>query len=110
MGEHQSAAEPRPLAGARPQIAAHENGARIWRQPGLPERGMARQWCRLRVWLWRFMAARLQVSGIVAGQVFMTAVGPGDAQLSVTAQGTGSNALQVADIGFIITNVQEFRA
>ena len=71
---------------------------------------MARQLCRLRVRFWRFMAARLQVSGIVAGQVFMTAVGPGDAQLSVTAQGTGSTALPVADIGFIITNVQEFRA
>ena len=38
MGEHQSGAEPRPLAGARPQIAAHENGAWIWRQPGLPSR------------------------------------------------------------------------
>ena len=79
-------------------------------QPGLPERGMARQWCRLRVRFWQFMAARLQVSGIVAGQIFMTAVGPGDALLSVTAQGTGSTALPVADIRFIITNVQEFRA
>lgn len=56
------------------------------------------------------MEARLQVSGIVAGQVFMTAVGPGDALLSVTAQGTGSTALPGADIRFIITNVQEFRA
>ncbi len=56
------------------------------------------------------MAARLHVSGIVAGQVFVTADGPGFAQLSVTAQGTGSTALPVADIGFIITNVQEFRA
>lgn len=85
-------------------------GGRFGRQPGLPERGMARQLCRLRVWLWRFMEARLQVSGIVAGQVFMTADGPGDALLSVTAQGTGSTALPVADIRFIITNVQEFRA
>lgn len=56
------------------------------------------------------MVARLQVSGIVAGQVIMTAVEPGYAQLSVTAQGTGSTALPVEGIRFIIINVQEFRA